>query len=80
MLRFACLLIAAMVCLAPAHAQEGGLNALLETHRAKIEKPSRTSISPVLEALATSQSPSVAVFLEIWREKDVWQRKADGRF
>ncbi|MDP2731798.1 MAG: urea ABC transporter permease subunit UrtB, partial [Hoeflea sp.] len=55
-------------------------NALLETHRAKIEKPSRTTISPVLEALATSQSPGVAVFLEKWREKQLWQRKADGRF
>ncbi|MDP2122504.1 MAG: urea ABC transporter permease subunit UrtB [Hoeflea sp.] len=80
MLRFAYLLIAAMVCLAPAHAQEGGLNALLETHRAKIEKPSRTTISPVLEELVDSQLPSVAVFLEQWREKGVWQRKSDGRF
>ncbi|MBU4528813.1 MAG: urea ABC transporter permease subunit UrtB [Hoeflea sp.] len=80
MLRFACLLIAAMVCLAPAHAQEGGLNALLETHRAKIEKPSRTTISPVLEDLVDSQLPSVAVFLENWREKGVWQRRSDGRF
>ena len=80
MLRFAYLLIAAMICLAPATAQEGGLNALLETHRAKIEKPSRTTISPVLEDLVDSQLPSVAVFLENWRERGVWQRKSDGRF
>ncbi|MDZ7603246.1 MAG: urea ABC transporter permease subunit UrtB, partial [Hoeflea sp.] len=80
MLRFAYLLIAAMVCLAPATAQEGGLNTLLETHRAKIEKSSRTTISPVLEDLVDSQLPSVAVFLEQWRERGVWQRKSDGRF
>ncbi|MDP3525435.1 MAG: urea ABC transporter permease subunit UrtB, partial [Hoeflea sp.] len=80
MLRFAYLLIAAMVCLAPATAQEGGLNTLLETHRAKIEKSSRTTISPVLEELVDSQLPSVAVFLEQWRERGVWQRKSDGRF
>ncbi|MCY0095636.1 urea ABC transporter permease subunit UrtB [Hoeflea ulvae] len=70
----------ALVALAPAHAQESGLNALLEIHRAKIEKPSRTTISPVLEELVDSQLPSVAVFLEKWREKELWQREADGRF
>ncbi|KJS17506.1 MAG: branched-chain amino acid ABC transporter permease [Hoeflea sp. BRH_c9] len=80
MLRIILVLLTALILVAPAHAQQSDFNTLLETHRAKIEKPSRTTISPVLEALATSQSPGVAVFLEKWREKQLWQRKADGRF
>ena len=80
MLRILLIVFAALIALAPAAAQEGNLNALLETHRAKIEKPSRTTIGPVLEALVESKLPAVAVFLEKWREKDLWQRKSDGRF
>jgi len=74
------LLIAVVIALAPAYAQDADLNSLLETHQAKIEKPSRRTIGPVLDALVASQLPGVAVFLEKWREKDLWQRKADGRF
>ena len=80
MLRIFLVLIAALIALAPANAQDAGLNSLLDALRAKIEKPSRTTIGPVLEALVESQLPSVAVFLEKWREKELWQRKADGRF
>lgn len=74
------LLIAVVIALAPAHAQDADLNSLLETHQAKIEKPSRRTIGPVLDALVASQLPGVAVFLEKWREKDLWQRESDGRF
>ncbi|WP_210183523.1 ABC transporter permease subunit [Hoeflea olei] len=80
MLRILLIVFAALMSLAPLHAQEGDLNALLETHRASIEKPSRTTIGPVLEALVESQQPGVDVFMEKWREKEVWQRKSDGRF
>jgi len=80
MLRIVLIFLAVLITLAPARAQEGNLNTLLETHHAKIEKPSRTTIGPVLEALVDSGLPSVAVFLEKWREKDLWQREADGRF
>ena len=80
MLRIIFLLLAALLAFAPAHAQDADLNTLLETHRAKIEKPSRTTIGPVLDALVASQLPGVAVFLEKWREKELWQRKSDGRF
>ncbi|MBC7280683.1 urea ABC transporter permease subunit UrtB [Hoeflea sp.] len=80
MLRIAYILIAALSWLLPATAQEGGLNALLESKRAMIERPSRMTIGPVLEDLATSELPNVPVFLEKWREKGVWQRKSDGRF
>ena len=80
MLRIFYLLIAVVIALAPANAQDADLNTLLETHQAKIAKPSRRTIGPVLEALAASGAPSVAVFLEKWREKELWQREADGRF
>tara|TARA_R110002020_G_scaffold50963_5_gene144454 strand:- start:2276 stop:4225 length:1950 start_codon:yes stop_codon:yes gene_type:complete len=80
MLRIFLVLIAALIVLAPAHAQEGDLNTVLEPYRADIEKPSRTTITPVLEALVQSQAPGLAVFLEKWREKELWQRKSDGRF
>lgn len=80
MLRIAYILIAVLTCLVPATAQERNLNTLLETHRAMIERPSRMTIGPVLEDLATSELPNVPVFLEKWREKEVWQRKSDGRF
>ncbi|MBU2486935.1 MAG: urea ABC transporter permease subunit UrtB [Alphaproteobacteria bacterium] len=80
MLRILFLLLAALLAFAPASAQDADLNSLLETHRAKIEKPSRTTIGPVLDALVESQLPGVAVLLEKWREKELWQRKSDGRF
>lgn len=80
MLRIIPFLLAALLAIAPASAQDSDLNSLLETHRAQIEKPSRTTIGPVLEALVDSQLPAVAVFLEKWREKELWQRKSDGRF
>lgn len=80
MLRIFYLFIAAVIALAPANAQDADLNSLIETHQAKIEKPSRRTIGPVLEALVASNLPSVAVFLEKWREKELWQREADGRF
>jgi len=80
MLRIAFTLIAALLWLLPASAQDGDLNALLESNRVMIERPSRMTIGPVLEVLATSDLPAVPVFLEKWREKGVWQRKSDGRF
>jgi len=80
MLRIIHVLIAVVIALAPANAQDADLNALLETYRANIEKPSRTTIGPVLEVLVESNLPGVAVFLEKWREKELWQREADGRF
>jgi urea transport system permease protein len=80
MLRIILFLFAALTAFAPATAQDADLNALLETYRANIEKPSRTTIGPVLEELIDSQLPAVPVFLEKWREKEVWQRESDGRF
>lgn len=80
MLRTVYLILALSLFLVPVRAQDSDLNALIETHRADIEKPSRQTIGPVLDKLVASGLPGVAVFLEHWREKKLWQRKTDGRF
>jgi urea transport system permease protein len=74
------ILIAVFCGVGPVKAQEAGLNAVLETHREMIERPSRRTIGPVLDDLIASKATGLAVFFENWREKLVWQRKSDGRF
>lgn len=66
--------------LTPALSQDAPLQAMLQANRAAIEKPSRTTIGPVLDALTQSDLPQVTTFLEKWREKEVWLREAGGRF
>jgi urea transport system permease protein len=74
------LVLAISTGLSPASAQEPDLNAVLERHADMIQRPSRTTIGPVLDDLAASQAPGLERFLENWREKLVWQRESDGRF
>ncbi len=75
------LILIALFCgVGPVKAQEASLNAVLETHREMIERPSRRTIGPVLDDLIASKAPGLAVFFESWREKLVWQRQSDGRF
>ncbi len=50
------------------------------THAAAIEKPSRQTIGPVIDALAATGDPMVASFLEAWGAKRLGQRKADKAF
>jgi urea transport system permease protein len=61
-------------------AQTGDLQTLLQTHQGAVAKASRKTIDPVLEALIDSKLPQVQDFLEHWRGKDVWMRKADKLF
>ncbi|WP_394688774.1 urea ABC transporter permease subunit UrtB [Hoeflea sp.] len=77
---FSLLLLVTFSGFGPAKAQESGLNAVLETHREMIERPSRRTIGPVLDDLIASKAAGLDVFFESWREKLVWQRKSDGRF
>ncbi len=56
------------------------LQDLLQDHHKAVEKASRKSIDTVLGALIDSGQPEVPVFLENWREKNVWMRKEDGLF
>ncbi|WP_422370653.1 urea ABC transporter permease subunit UrtB [Hoeflea sp.] len=74
------LVLAVASGLSLARAQEPDLNAVLERHADMIERPSRTTIGPVLDDLAASKAPGLERFLENWREKLVWRRDSDGRF
>ena len=55
------------------------LQSILQTHAEEVAKPSRNSVSVVLDDLAASGLPQVTVFLEKWAEKEVWQGP-DGLF
>ncbi|MCK0119555.1 urea ABC transporter permease subunit UrtB [Loktanella sp. F6476L] len=55
------------------------LQSILQTHAEEVAKPSRNSVSVVLDDLAVSGLPQVTVFLEKWAEKEVWQGP-DGLF
>ena len=52
----------------------------LITHAAAVEKPSRQTIGPVIDALAATGDPMVADFLEAWAAKRLGLRKADKAF
>jgi urea transport system permease protein len=52
----------------------------LQNQRALIEKSSRRTIGPAIDALVASGLPQMQNVLEVWQAKDMWQRKADGLF
>ncbi|WP_341233529.1 urea ABC transporter permease subunit UrtB [uncultured Sulfitobacter sp.] len=56
------------------------LQPVLQTHADEIAKPSRGSVSAVLDDIVASGAPHVGDFLEHWQDKTVWQRDADGMF
>jgi urea transport system permease protein len=56
------------------------LQPALQENQADIAKASRKTIESVLETILDSHSPEAPVFLEQWREKNVWMRKSDGLF
>ncbi|WP_435170040.1 urea ABC transporter permease subunit UrtB [Falsirhodobacter sp. 1013] len=60
-------LLLALVLALPAHAQD--VAAVLDAHREQIEKPSRTTIGPVIDALAASGDPRAATVLAAWEDR-----------
>jgi len=56
------------------------IQTLLQEHRALIERSSRRTIGPAIDALAASGLPAARGVLERWRDKEMWQREADGLF
>ncbi|GAA4222281.1 urea transport system permease protein [Sagittula marina] len=76
---FLALLLLTGLTAQPGHAQEANLQDLLQEHQAQIIKPSRTKVGPAIEALASSGLPSVPLFLEKWRDKNVYVAE-DGLF
>ena len=60
-----------------AGAQTPDLAAVITQHRDQIEKPSRQSVSPVVEAIAAA-GPQGAALLQAWGERELGIRKSDG--
>lgn len=69
------------LCLAmPGFAQSSPstLPEILSAERAKIEKPSRQTIGPVIDAIVATGDPAAAGLLRAWADKRLGLRKADG--
>ncbi len=77
MLRALCLALVLCLCLGqPARATP--LAEVVAAHAEAIVKPSRQTVGPVIDAIATSGDPMAAAFLQAWEAKRLGQRKADG--
>lgn len=63
-----------------AMAQTTPVQDVLQSQRALIEKSSRRSIGPAIDALVASGLPQMQTVFEVWQAKEMWQRKADGLF
>ncbi|SEL35524.1 urea ABC transporter permease subunit UrtB [Pacificibacter marinus] len=63
-----------------AQAQDANIQDVLQEHREAIEKSSRKTIAPAIDAIAASGLPSAQTVLQKWQSKDMWQRKSDGQF
>ena len=74
------ILLALALCCAAPFAQAQSLQDLLQADPEAIADPSRRTVGAVLDVLVESGLPEVPVFLERWREKQVFQRASDGLF
>ncbi len=61
-------------------AQDGPVQNVLQSQRALIEKSSRKTIAPAIDALVASELPQMQMVLETWQAKELYQRKSDGLF
>lgn len=61
-------------------AQAPSVQDVLQSQRALIEKSSRRTIGPAIDALVASGLPQMQNVLEVWQDKQMWQRRADGMF
>ena len=69
-----------LLALAPPAADAGALQTLLQENQKPVERASRKTIEPVLDTLTGSQLQNVPLFLQNWRDKNVWMRKEDKQF
>ncbi|ARE41541.1 Urea ABC transporter, permease protein UrtB [Rhodovulum sp. P5] len=74
----ALLLVVSMA--AAALAQDSPIQQLLQDNRQLIEKSSRKTIGPAIDALRDSGLPAAQTVLERWQAKEMWQREEDGLF
>lgn len=68
----------ALAAHAPARAETAA--EILAANAGLVEKPSRQTIGPVIDALAQSGDPMAATVLQAWGNKGLGMRKADGAF
>tara|TARA_R110002110_G_scaffold406442_1_gene626607 strand:- start:1794 stop:3743 length:1950 start_codon:yes stop_codon:yes gene_type:complete len=61
-------------------AQTTSVQDVLQSQRALIEQSSRRTIGPAIDAIVASGLPQMQTVLEVWQNKDMWQRRADGLF
>jgi urea transport system permease protein len=76
-MRLTALLVAALGWLAPLPALSQQAAAIVAQSRDQIEKPSRQTIGPVIDALAASGDPMADDILQAWADKRLVIRKAD---
>jgi urea transport system permease protein len=74
------LLAVLLIAWLPAPGFSQDLQSLLQEHQEEVAKPSRRTVTPVLQALSASGLPEVPRFLERWQDKAVYVREADGLF
>ncbi|XDA97883.1 urea ABC transporter permease subunit UrtB [Sulfitobacter sp. LCG007] len=71
------------ICATVAGAQDAPgseIQSLLQNHREIIEKSSRTTIQPAIDALADSGLPAARDVLEKWQAREMWQDEETGLF
>ncbi|MFK7903086.1 MAG: urea ABC transporter permease subunit UrtB, partial [Nitratireductor sp.] len=73
-------MLSSLVFVAPANSKAIDLQSILQQNHKAIEKASRKTVAPVLKELSQSGLENVQVFLENWRQKNIWMRKTDGLF
>ena len=64
----------------PAHAQSTPVQNILQTHSELIQKSSRKTIQPAIDAMASSGLAQVQDVLQAWQAKDMWLRETDGLY
>jgi len=79
------LAVLALLTFAPALAAQttpvtSPVQVLLQANRAMIEKSSRKTIQPTIDALADSGLEQASLVLQKWQGREIWQRKEDGLF
>jgi len=72
-------LVTLLLTALPSLAQQS-LADILSANRDQIEKPSRQTIGPVIDALAKSGDPAASAVLEAWQDKRLGLRDSDGAF
>ncbi len=74
------LIVALCVALMPMSLRAETAASVVVANAAQIEKPSRQTIGPVIDALVATGDPMAAAVLQAWANKGLGQRKSDKAF